>query len=358
MDEKIRLSVIETEKKYEYDYDENTYGENSVVSYGSDNRAPILFKNCYRNSATLKSIIDGTVNYVLGDDLVVNENAALFKEQVNRGGMTMRQFIANLALSYEIYGGFAFQVIYTKLGTINELFPLDFARCRTNEYGTKIFYSKKNWTKYQTKADEYDRFDPLHIDLEKGTQIFYYKGDFTTNVYPLPPYFGALKDVLTDIECANYSLNSVSNGFAARYIFNMPEGGNFTDEQKRLIEESIKKKFCGSEADANFMLYWGDGDQGMTISKIEADDVPEQYINIKDNARTNIFISMRATPLLFGLPNASNGFSTTEYRDSYKIYDRNVVQPIRDIIRESLEKVLGKDCISIVPYTMKFDEEA
>lgn len=356
MSENVKLSVVDVQKKYEYDYAETTYGQNTIVSYGRDNNAPNLYTNCYRNSATLKSVIDGTVNYVLGDAVVVNDSAMSFKEQVNRRGMTMRQFIANLALSYEMFGGFAIQVIYNKLGIPVELFPLDFSKCRTNESGSKIFYSKKNWTKYQTKAEEFDKFDPANFDVNHPTQIYYYKGDFTNSVYPLPPYYSALRDILTEIQCSEYSLNSVSNGFAARHIINIPDAANLTDEQKYLIKEGIQTKFCGPDSDSNFMLYFADGDNKLEVSKIESDDVPAQYINIKDNARTNIFIAMRATPILFGLPTATNGFSTNEYRDSYKLYDKNVVNPARDIIVESIDKIIGKGAVSIVPYQITFDE--
>lgn len=354
--ENIKLSVVDIEKKYEYEYEESNYGADSIVSYGKDNNAPILYRNCYRKSATLKSIIDGSVNYILGDEIIVNDTAATWREKVNRSGLTMRQFLANLALSYQIYGGFAFQIIYNKLGLPVELFPLDFSRCRTNEYCTKIYYSKKNWTKYQTKATEYDVFNPSKVDMENPTQIFYFKGDFTTNVYPLPPYYAAITDVLTEIECSKYSLNSVGNGFAAKYIINVPNGGNLTQEQKDLIQEGIKTKFCGADADANFMLYWNDGEDGLDIKKIDADDAPEKYINIKDNARQNIFIAMRATPALFGLPNATNGFSTNEYKDSYKLYEKTVVQSIRDILKEAVEKVIGKDSIEITPFKITFEE--
>lgn len=357
MEDKIRLSVIDTERKYTYEYEEATYGNDSIVSYGKDNNAPILFKNCYRNSATLKSIIDGTVNYILGDDIIVNEGAAALAEKVNRAGMTMRQFIANIALSYEMYGGFAFQVIYSKLGTVAELFPLDFSRCRTNEKGDKIFYSRKAWTKYSTKAEVFDRFDISKIDLAKPTQIFYYKGDFTSNVYPLPPFYAAIKDILTEIECANYSLNSVSNGFSARYIFNMPEGGNLTDEQKEGIQDAIKNKFCGADADSNFMLYWSDGEKDMTITKIEADSTPERFVAIKDNARQNIYTAMRCTPNLMGLPTATTGFSSQEYASAFKLYNKTVITPIQDIIKEAICKVLGEDAISFIPFAIKFEEE-
>ena len=353
---RIQLSVLDIESKYVVSPDETTYGNKNLVTWGMDNQMPVLYHNCYNKSATLKSIIDGTINYVLGDDIVLDDTAAYWREKVNRTGLTMRQLVSKIAFNLNVYGGIAIQVIFNKLGQVVELFPLDFGRCRTNEDGTKIYYAKK-WTKYQTKSQEFDRFDPKNINKDNPTQIFYYKNDTTNSVYPLPPYAGALYDVLTEIECAKYSLNTVARGFSAKYVFNMPEANNLTDEQKAGIEEAIKNKFCGSENEANFMLYWKNEDgSGIEISKIESDETPERYIAIKDNARTNIFVAMRTTPLLMGLVNGiSTGWATQEFSDSFKLFQKTVIKPQQDIIVEALEKITGaKNGIHIMPFVIDF----
>lgn len=357
---RIQLSVLDIESKYVVSPDETTYGNKNLVTWGMDNQLPVLYRNCYNKSATLKSIIDGTINYVLGDDIIIKDEAAYWREKVNRNGMTVRQLFSKLDFSLNVYGGIACQAIFNKLGQVVELFPLDFGRCRTNEDGTKIYYAKK-WTKYQTKSQEFDVFDPKHIDKNNPTQIFYFKGDFTSSVYPLPPYAGALYDVLTEIECAKYSLNTVARGFSAKYILNLPEAANsMTDEQKHAMEEAIKEKFCGSENESNFLMYYRNGDSDadkLEITKIESDETPERYIAIKDNARTNIFVAMKATPVLFGLPNASNGFSTNEYRDSYKLFQKSVISPQQDILLEAFSKITGiKNGIEIVPFNITFEE--
>ena len=353
---RIQLSVLDIESKYVVSPDETTYGNKNLVTWGMDNQLPVLYHNCYNKSATLKAIIDGTINYVLGDDIVLDDTAAYWREKVNRTGLTMRQLISRIAFSLNVYGGISIQVIFNKLGQVVELFPLDFGRCRTNEDGTKIYYAKK-WTKYQTKSQEFDRFDPKNINKDNPTQIFYYKNDTTNSVYPLPPYAGALYDVLTEIECAKYSLNTVARGFSAKYVFNFPEANNLTDEQKDGIEEAIKNKFCGSENETNFMLYWKNEDgSGIEVTKIESDETPERYIAIKDNARTNIFVAMRTTPLLMGLVNGiSTGWATQEFSDSFKLFQKTVIKPQQDIIVEALEKITGaKNGIHIVPFEIDF----
>lgn len=360
-DNDIKLSVLDIENKYKIDYAETIGSKDSYVSWGEDNNLPKLYFNCYAKSSTLKSVIDSATKYILGDDIVIGEGAAYWKEKVNRTGMTPREFIEKLAFNLLIYNGFAFQVIYNKLLLPVEVYPLDFGRCRINESGTKVFYSKK-WGKYQTKYEEYDVYDKDNVNPENPTQIFYYKSSTLANIYPLPPYNGAVNDILTEIECSQYSLNTVAGGFAARYIIQFPEVANLTDEQKRGIEAAIKTKFCGTDNPTNFMLWWKDnnGDEyNIKVEKIEADNTPERYIAIKDSARANIFIAMRTTPVLCGLPNVTNGFSTNEYRDSYKLYQKTVIEPYQDIIRNAIRKVwrCEMDDIVIAPFNIEFDAE-
>lgn len=355
----IELSVIDTEKKYSVpDYSESIYSNNAIVSYGPDNDLPILLRNCYRGSATLKSIIDGFVPYILGEDIKVNDKIAAFANKVNDNGMTMRQFLAALALDRLIYGGYSFQVVLSKMGTKHALYALDFGRCRTNESGSKIWYSKKNWTKYATKSSEYERFDN---DKRQPTSIYYYKGDYTRNVYPLPTWYGALYDVLTEIECSKYALNSVSNGFSAKYVINLPNAGNLTKEQKDLINKEIREKFTGTETDSNFMLYFSNSDKTITVNKVESDDATDRYIAVKDNCRSNIYTSLRTSPLLMGLP-AQNGFSTSEYRDCFKIFQKTVIEPLQAELIEGLDTVFanelqGEHAIEITPFEIQFEDE-
>lgn len=358
----ITLSVLDVESRYKVDYAEYTYAgqnEDKPVGWGEDNALPLLYMNCYSKSSTLKATIMSQVNYVLGDEVIVSEDGARWAEQINRNGMTMREFIAKLAFNYAVYGGFAIQVVYNKLGEVVEMFPLDFGRCRVNESITKVFYSKK-WTKYQSKYDEYDIFNKKNVNPQNPTQIFYYKGDLTSSIYPLPQYNGALMDVLTEIEASKYSLNTIANGFSAKYLLQFPENDNLTDEQKQGIEDAIKNKFCGADNEVNFMLFWrnGDGDADkIEVSKIESNDDAEKYLAIKDTARQNVFISMRTSPLLCGLPVAT-AFSTDEFKDSFQIYNKTVIEPIQDIIKEALVKITGiDDLVTIKKFNVDFSRD-
>ena len=350
----ITLSVVDVEKKYYYDPAETVYGGEQVVSWGVDNNLPKLYANCVERSATLGAAVAQSCNYVLGDGLEIN--AGDWTGEVNRRGETMQDIVNHIVLDYFTYGNYAIQVIYNKLGIPVEIYALDVARCRLNGDKNKVFYSKKNWTKYQTKADVYDRFGYAEIDPEKPTQIYFYNGTGIRSMYAKAPWASAMDDVLTEVEGSRFSLSSVVNGFAARYILNIPDTSNLTDEQKKAIEEAIKTKFTGAEA-SNFLLYFtNDEGKSIDIKKIEANQDPKLFQEIRNGARENIFISLRISSLLCGLGSEKTGFSTDEYRDSYKLYDRTVAEPIRHLIERSLEKIIGIDkAVVIKPFVLSFE---
>lgn len=355
-DEKILMSVVDIEKKYTYDPAETVYGGEQIVSWGVDNNIPKLLNNCYEKSATLKAAIDQSINYVLGDGLEIN--AGSWEKEINRRGETMEDLISHIVFDYFTYGNYAIQVIFNKIGNPVELYALDVARCRLNGNKDKVFYSKKTWTKYQQVAEEFDRFGYAEIDPEKPTQIYFYNGSGVRSAYNKAPWAAALNDVLCEVEGSEYSLNSVVNGFSARYVLNIPDTSNLTDEQKRDIEESIKTKFTGPDANT-FMLYFtNDEGKNIEVRKIESDETPERFVAIRNASRENIFVSLRISPLLCGLGGAvgSTGFATQEFSDSYKLYDRTVAEPIRHLIERTLEKIIGvEDAVIIKPFVINFE---
>lgn len=354
----IKLSVLDVEQKYTTDPAESINGNgDGVVTWGLNNDLPKLLSTCYDKSATLKAAIDQSMNYVNGDGVKINPDAGLWLDKVNRKGETMQDIVDHLIFDYYVFGNFAIQVIYNKMGNPVELYALDVSKCRLSQNKTKVYYSKKTWTKYQTKAEVYDRVGYAEVNPANRTQIYFYNGTGIRSFYNRAPWGAALDDVLTEIEGSRYSLNSVVNGFSARYILNIPDTANLTDEQKKGIEDSIKSKFCGTDTSSNFMIYFSnDEDKYIEVRKIEANEDPEHFQTIRNGARENIFVSLRISPLLCGLSIANTGFATQEFSDSYKLFDRTVAEPVRRVVEKAIEKATGiKGCIRIEPFVITFD---
>ena len=335
----VNLSVIDIEKKYVYDADEVISSTKGPVNWGKDNKYSSFLKNLYYNSATLSSIINGSVNYVLGNGVEATEKAAKWNDTVNRRGDTLYDIVNSLASDYFIYKGFAIQVIYSKLGTVAEIYALDFNKCRSDEHHKKIYFNKKGWSSYSSKYDVYDAYGAKY-NPDKPTQILYFT-DGSRGVYPHTKWEGAINDVLTEIECSRYSLNSIGNGLSARYILTIPSSSNLTKEQKEIIEKGIKEKFTGTDSPSNFALYFATGTEEMKVNAITADEQNEKFVEIKKASRQNIFTAFCAVPALFGLMNESTGFNEQEFKSAYKLYYETQIKPLQIKINKQISKILG-----------------
>lgn len=354
--DKLNFTIVDTKRPEVPQYEENSNAK-GFVNWGKDNTFPSEVYKMYLNSVTVRSIIDGTVNYICGNGINVDESAAKWKGKINRKGEELPDLISQVATDLMIYDGFAIQVIYNKMGTVVEMYALDFGRCRVNSNGDKVYYSSK-WGTYTTKYKEYDAFDRSKINPENPTQIYFYKGAART-CYPYPTWGGAFKDALTEIETGKLQLNSVANGLNAKSLITLPnDTGTLTNEEKEAVEEAIREKFYGSEATSSFFLFWREeGMSEMKVDSIKTEDDSNKFKTMKESARDNIFVAFRATPTLFGILQQAKGFSKTEYKEAYELYYKIQVKPRQKKICSVLNKIIGADnAVTILPFDIDTDE--
>ena len=353
----LRFSIVDTNAVRIPEYSENA-NTRTYVSWGVDNMFPKFVNELYKGSATLRAIIDGTTNYICGNGLSISDDAAKWREEVNRRGETLEDLIEQIGLDLMKFNGFAIQVIYSRLGEVKELYALDFARCRVSSDYRKVFYAKR-WGQYSSKYDEYDAFDRGRVNPENPTQIFFYKGSART-YYPMPTWEGSFRDCLAEISASKYVLNNMANGLAAKTIITLPNtSGLLTDDQKKAVEESIKAKFTGPDADSSFFLFWKEEEgEDLKVDAIQVQDESDKFDKIRTAARENIFVSLNATPSLFGLPNKNNGFTEQEYREAFSLYQKTQVGPRQRRIERALDKIFGtKGAVTILPFNIDTKDE-
>lgn len=351
MEKKMAFSIVDTNTIRIPQYEENT-NTKTYVQWGPDNGFPQFINMLYSESATVRSIIDGTALYICGNGINVEEGMAKFSETVNRDGQNINDICEQLATDLLKFNGFAIQVIYNKLGEIVELYALDMSRVRTSSDGKKVYYAKK-WGQYTGKYKEYDAFDRKNIDPENPTQIYFYKGAART-VYPRPIWEGAFRDILAEINASKLVLNSMANGLAAKTVITLPnDNGLLTEDEKDAIEKSIKTKFTGPDADSSFFLYFREQAQSdIKVDTIKQEDESPKFVNYKKSARENIFTAFRCSPNIFGLPNLNQGvFSKDSYKDAFELYNKTQVVPRQKQIERVFDRIFASEkTITFLPF--------
>lgn len=326
------------------------------VSYGIDNIFPTYLLHLYNSSTTHQSIVDGCVNYTLGSGLLINDpQLKVFSENVNKDKEKLTDILRKCELDYQIFGGFAVQIILNKLGSLAEIYWIDFSLLRTNDIEDKVYYSKE-FGKWGAKAIEYDIFN---IDKPKSNTIFYYKGKKTRGVYPVPLYNAALKSIQIDVQITDFHLNNINTNFGGNTIINMNNGVP-TEEAKTEIERNIKKKFTGTQADKVLISYNDNVESAVTITKLDSDDFDKKYEALNKNTQNTIFSSHRITsPALFGVIIENQGFSKTEFVESFEIYNTTVIEPLQKDLTLEFEKILypffTDSSFNILPFSLNIN---
>ena len=351
----FKFSVFDAPTKVIPTFIEKENSGKPYLNYGNDNRFPNYLWELYLRSAVLQSIINGTADYADGDGVKYSENPIVqkLKDKANEDGETLEDIIKKITIDYLIFGGFSLQVIYNKLGEINELYWLDFRNVRCDKEGEKVYYSD-DWIKHSNDYLVYDIFNP---EKKTGTSVFYFKGHISRGVYPVPRYNGALSAIETSTEISKFHLNSILNNFSGNFIINFNNGQPSTDVQDE-IERKVKDKFSGADNAGKFMLVFNDSkENGVTVERIQDDNFDKKYDALRDSTFKEIFIAFRAIPQLFGYNIENDGFNTQEYEAAFKLYNKTTVEPIQRDLKRVFDKIFGVDnSIEIIPFNLEKEE--
>ena len=316
-------------------------------NWGNDNKLPYYLYGLYEKSSLMQSIINTTLNFVIGNSIESN-----YKPNEDE---TWEDLIKNLGLDYLIYGGFAIQVMYNKMGQIHSLNWLDMRKIRTDEEHTKVYYSKEFATK---SSPQYLTFKTWKRGEEYRNEsaVFFYTGGKRT-VYPLPRYSGSIPAIETSIRIDNFHLNAIKNNFNGNFIINL-NNGIPTDDVKKELERKIKEKFCGDENAGGFLLVFNDSkENGVTVERIQDDQFDKKYEALKSQTITSIFTGFSAPSQLFGYAITGNVFSRQEYQDAFDLYSRLQITPIQNLFKRVFECIYSQEnVIEFIPFELSTED--
>ena len=334
---------------------ENEYGGKGYIQYGDDNLYPQYLFSLMNDVSSLKTVVEGTADYVAGDDASCNVKG--FEFEINKKGMTARELIQFLSRDYLLYGGFCVEIIRNKAGDVCELYPLDFKLVRSDKYNEKFFYNEDFNKKYARSSKSIILPKYVKENRDIPASVLYIKNS-TSTTYPIPRYSGALKACEIERHIDEFHLNSLENGFAGSYLINFTQGTP-TPEQQKEIENSIQKKFAGSANAGRIVLNFANGkDNAATVEKLDVEDFGDKYKAAAQRSREQIFTAFQASPVLFGLSNASTGWNDQDFKEAFKLYNKTTVRSVQRTITDAMDKIFGvKDSFTIKPFTVDWDED-
>ena len=319
------------------------------ISYGDNNLYPQYLYSLYQDVTTLKTVIDGTSNYIAGDDIACNVPGFTF---LNRKGDTPRNMVKWLARDYMLYGGFSIEVIRNLAGDVAEVYYTDFRNIRTDKENEAFWYSEDYDKRYvrTTKTLVYPKY---LVNGEAPSSIMYVKNDVGT-AYPVPRWSGAIKACEIEKHIDDLHLNSLENGFMPGYIINFLQGVP-SDEQKAEIEKSIYEKFVSTDNAGRVLINFANGEENAAkVERLDITDFGDRYKSAADRSREQIYCAFQAIPQLFGNMAAATGFNEVEFQKAWDLYNRTVVKDVQRVICDAFDHIFNmKDSLSIKPFSIE-----
>ena len=337
------------------------------VEWGKGNNYPGYLLDLYNNVTTLRSIINGNIDFVTGDDVTILPLGDRFAEGImNTRGDLITDIVRDLAKDYNLYGGFALQIIRDHNGDVAEIYYIDMRFIRSNKEND-VFYYNEHWEKGGRKdVIIYPKFlrnlDWASLSDEErdrhASSILFVK-NVHTQVYPAPMYAASVLSCEIEKAISQYHWNSLNNNFCPDIIINF-NNGDPGDEIKEEIVSDLEEKFSGYQNGKRFMVSFNkDRMSAVTIDAIKTDDFSERYKALEESCRRQIFAAFRAQPLLFGLNmDVSTGFSTDEFEQTFKLYNRTQIRPVQRLIADAFDRIYGsKGVLTIKPFSLESDTE-
>ena len=337
------------------------------VEWGKGNNYPGYLLDLYNNVTTLRSIINGNIDFITGDDVSILPLGDRFAEGImNTRGDLITDIVRDLAKDYNLYGGFALQIIRDHNGDVAEIYYIDMRFIRSNKEND-VFYYNEHWEKggrkdviiYPKFLRNLDWASLTDEERDRHASSILFVKNVHTQVYPAPMYAASVLSCEIEKAISQYHWNSLNNNFCPDIIINF-NNGDPGDEIKEEIVSDLEEKFSGYQNGKRFMVSFNkDRLSAVTIDAIKTDDFSERYKALEESCRRQIFAAFRAQPLLFGLTaDVNTGFSTDEFEQTFKLYNRTQIRPAQRLIADAFDRIYGaKGVLSIKPFSLESDNE-
>lgn len=321
------------------------------VQYGTEqpyrNQYPKFLIDLYNRSSKHNAIVTAKAEYVAangfeysaqGLDITREARLNAFVKAINPDE-SANDVLQKVALDLILFNGFALDIIPKKGGIGNNVYHVPFEKIRSDKDNEQLFVSD-DWDKSRPEFDTYDAYNWNQPNKRGILYVKWYRAGEDT--YPLPDYTGAIPNILTDIEIANFHYNSIKNGFTGGTLINLLNGAPETKEAKDAIYRDIVKKMTGTDNANNIVLNFADGkDRAAEVIPMMGNDFDKRFNILNETVRKEIFSGHKITdPALFGIMKDGAFQNAAELADSWALFQNTYIDKRQSFIEDIFNSLL------------------
>jgi len=313
------------------------YGSESYVRFGNDNLFPQLINQMKFQSSLNGSIIEYKTNAVIGGGYELEGEYITAKDKVdgytfikkNKFKKMSRQITKDLIM----HGRVCILVCKTEKGvTVKRVGP---EKVRNNE--TRSIYTiSSDWS----RSIDMKQYVPYSANV-MGESLFVYEidADAGQDIYPLPQYVSCLNDAFLDGEMSYLQKSNIINSVFPSFMIKVAK--NFSSElELKQFKDTIERAKGAPSAGRILTFVGSDASQLPTIESIPGNQNDKIFDSTLQRVDANICRAHQIDVLLLGIRTSGSLGSGNELKESYTIFEKNVVMPLREMTEECLNDIL------------------
>lgn len=321
-------------------------GKNWVMN-GRNNEFYTYIIDRYNGSPTNAAIINSYVDLIYGRGLHAKNAVRNVSDWVKLKTVLKPKELRKIISDFELFGEFSFQVIQKNGGDLASITHLPKERVipsiENEDEEIETYWYSKDFTKPYKAENKPEEFPAFNGKKQKDCIYVGKPYKAGKNYFGDPDYLAGMPYAEMEEEIANLYVNSIKNGLSAGYIINVPDGINWTPEEKEQFSKDIKAKLTGSPNASKFVISFNGEEKEVTISAIPINEnVHKQWAYLTQEARQQLLTAHGVTsPMLFGIKdNTGLGNNADELDTAFKMLMETKIRSKQAFILDALEEVL------------------
>lgn len=318
----------------------------NIVEWGDKNLYPKYVLDIYNNfgSSIHKNIINKKTKLVAGKGF--KEIADPLLAQMVKSNKLTKE-VAKAALDYELFNGFAFEIIWNNGGTgITSIKHIPFSKLRIGIEDDKLNFPhvwfSNDWEKFKKEGYEPEMIRTFNPLIKQGKQIYFYSEYNPANdeLYPIPGYSTSFNWIELEYQISIFHLNQAKQGYSPSFLLSFNTGIP-TEEEMDDFNKEFKRNYSGTENAGKIIITYAEGSDGApTFTKIDLNDSDERFVMLMDQIENHIVAGAEIPPMLVILTPGKLG-SSAERKELLLEFQQSYVTPRQEILESSLNEILS-----------------
>lgn len=329
------------------------------VLWGEDNLYPNKLNEVSLGSAIHGAILKTKTKMTHGDGFLIN--GALTKEESDAkvaslpanqkaeydflmknkvGGENLQKVVKKLANDFQIYGCYAFEVLFnqdfTKIAGIKHVDVRNVRSGKLENGKVKKYYYSRDWSDIRNNMPK--EIEAYYEGNKDSYNQLYFTKVGTLDYYGIPAYVGALNWIYTDMQLGIFHNANISNGMNPGLHFKFYKLPASKLEEDEIIA-GIKKTWQGADKTGKMVATFSEGKEtAMDIQPIEVSNLDKQLVHLAELCDKKILSAHQlTTPLLAGISVSGQLGGNTELELGYTIFDNVAMEADRQTIADDLQ---------------------